>query len=35
MLLQNTFPYICSNSKYFVHVLFKIIQNYVHNKINN
>ena len=35
MLLQNTSLYICSNSKYVVHGLFKIIQNYVNNKINN
>ena len=27
--------YICSNGKYVVHGLFKIIQNYVNNKINN
>ena len=26
--------YICSNSKYVVHGLLKIIQNYVYNKIN-
>ena len=32
MLLQNTSLYICSNSKYVVHGLFKIIQNYVNNK---
>ena len=35
MLLQNTSLYICSNSKYVVHGLFKIIQNYVNNEINN
>ena len=34
MLLQETSLYICSNSKYFVHGLFKIIQNYVNIKIN-
>ena len=27
--------YICSNSKYVVEGLFKIIQNYVNNKIND
>ena len=35
MFLQNTSLYICSNSKYVVHGLFKIIQIYVNNKINN
>ena len=35
MLLQNTPLYICSDSKYVVHSLFKIIQNYVNTKINN
>ena len=35
MLLQNTSFYIGSDSKYIVHSLFKIIQNYVNNKINN
>ena len=35
MVFQNTSLYICSNSKYVVHGLFKIIQNYVNNKINN
>ena len=35
MHLQSTSLYICSNSKYVVHGLFKIIQNYVNNKINN
>ena len=35
MLLQSTSLYICSNSKYVVHELFKIIQNYVNNNINN
>ena len=35
MLLQNTSLYICSNSKYVVHGLFKIIQNYVNNKIRS
>ena len=35
MLLQNTSLYIFSNSKYFEHGLFKIIQNYFNNKINN
>ena len=33
MLLQNTSFDI--NSKYIVHGLFKIIQNYGNNKINN
>ena len=36
LLLQNTSLYICGNSKYAVHGLLKIIQNYVNNKkINN
>ena len=35
ILLQNAFFYICSNSKYVVHGLFKTIQNHVNNKINN
>ena len=35
VLLQNTSFYICSNSKYVVHGLFKIIKNYINNKINN
>ena len=35
MLLQNTSLHICSNSKYVVDGLFKIIQNYVSNKVNN
>ena len=35
MLLQNTSLYICSNSKYVVQGIFKIIHNYVNNKINN
>ena len=35
MLLQNTSLYIYGNSKYVVHGLFKIIQNYVNSKINN
>ena len=35
ILLQNTSLYICSNSKYVVRGLFKIIQNYVNDKIVN
>ena len=35
LFLQNTSSYICSINKYVVHGLFKIIQNYVNNKINN
>ena len=35
MLLQNTSLYIFSNSQYVEHGLFKIIQNYFNNKINN
>ena len=35
MLLQNTSLYICNNNEYVVHGLFKIIQNYVNNKINH
>ena len=35
MLLQETSLYVCSSSKYVVHSLFKIIQNYVNSKINN
>ena len=33
MRLQNTSLYICSNSKYVVHGPFKILQNYIKNKI--
>ena len=33
MRLQNTSLYICSNSKYNVYGLFKILQNYINNKI--
>ena len=33
MLLQNISLYVCSNNNYVVHGLFKIIQNYVKNKI--
>ena len=35
MLLQNTSFFICNNSEYLVHGLFKLIQNYVNNKTNN
>ena len=35
VFLQNTSLYIRSNNKHVVHRLFKIIQNYVNNKINN
>ena len=31
---EHTFLYICSNSKYVVHGLFKIIYNYVNKMIN-
>ena len=35
MILQNTSLHICSYSKYALHGLFKIIKNYVNNKIIN
>ena len=35
MFLQNPSLYICSNSKYVVHGLSKIIQIYVNNNIND
>ena len=35
LLLQNTSSNICSISKQVVHGIFKIIQNYDNNKINN